>query len=63
MDKLKNPYQKPTLIEVNLVPEEATLCVCKTQEDAGTIAMNFMYCGSWGWWVGMGSPCKDTIGS
>ena len=61
MDNLKKPYQKPVLVEVSLMPEEATLCVCKNPLHAGSWAKNWDYCASWS--TGWGSPCKDTVGS
>ena len=60
MDKLKKPYQKPTVVQVSLVPEEAVLLVCKNHE-INTSAPNRDYC-SWPYQEG-GGNCRGGTGS
>ena len=61
MDKLKKTYQKPTVAQVSLVPEEAVLEVCKNHEVAGNIAMELAHC-SWPANAG-GGNCRGVTGS
>jgi len=61
MDKLRKPYQKPTIAQVSLVPEEAVLEVCKNHEEEGNIAHDLAYC-SWPAGVG-GGNCRGVTGS
>lgn len=61
MDKLKKTYQKPTVVQVSLVPEEAVLEVCKNHEVAGNSAMDLSHC-SWPAGVG-GGVCRGVTGS
>ena len=61
MDKLKRTYQKPTVVQVSLVPEEAVLEVCKNHEVAGGFAYDLSHC-SWPAGVG-GGVCRGVTGS
>ena len=61
MDKLKKTYQKPTVVQVSLVPEEAVLEVCKNHENAGDVAFDKSNC-SWPAGVG-GGVCRGVTGS
>lgn len=60
MDRLKKPYQKPIVVQVSLVPEEAVLEVCKNHL-VNTIAEDRDYC-SWPHQSG-GGVCKGVTGS
>ena len=61
MDKIKKTYQKPTVAQVSLVPEEAVLEVCKNHEVAGNIAQDLAHC-SWPAGEG-GGNCRGVTGS
>ena len=61
MDKQRKPYQKPTVVQVSLVPEEAVLEVCKNHENAGNIASGEFHC-SWPHQCG-GGVCRGVTGS
>jgi len=61
MDKLKRTYQKPTVVQVSLVPEEAVLLVCKNHEVEGDNAHDLSHC-SWPAGVG-GGVCRGVTGS
>ncbi len=61
MDKLRKHYQKPTVTQVGLVPEEAVLAVCKNHEVPGDIAHDLAAC-SWPAGVG-GGNCRGVTGS
>jgi len=60
MDKLRKTYQKPTVVQVSLVPEEAVLVVCKNHEVEG-IGADMAHC-SWPAGVG-GGVCRGVTGS
>ncbi len=55
------PYQKPEVVQVNLVPGEAVLEVCKNHENAGDVASDLSNC-SWPAGVG-GGNCRGVTGS
>jgi len=61
MDKQRKPYQKPTVVQVSLVPEEAVLEVCKNHEVPGDYALDRFYC-SWPAGIG-GGVCRGVTGS
>ncbi len=61
MDRLKKTYQKPTVVQVSLVPEEAVLEVCKNHLVAGDRAVDMNNC-SWPAGVG-GGNCRGVTGS
>ena len=60
MNKGKKQYQKPTVVQVSLVPEEAVLEVCKNHL-INTIAEGRDYC-SWPAQSG-GGNCRGVTGS
>jgi len=60
MSNLKKHYQKPTLVEVSLVPEEAVLQVCKNHEFPN-FGPGEPYC-SWPPMNG-GQVCRGVTGS
>jgi len=60
MDKVKKTYQKPTVVQVSLVPEEAVLEVCKNHE-VNVDAPERSYC-SWPQNLG-GGNCRGVTGS
>ena len=60
MDKLKKPYQKPTVVQLSLVPEEAILEVC-VNHLINTEAPDRDYC-SWPWQAG-GGNCRGVTRS
>ena len=57
----KKFYQAPELIEVNLIPQEAVLEVCKNHESAWMYAKALPHCS---WPAGEGfQPCRGVTGS
>ncbi|MFC2071551.1 hypothetical protein ACFLUU_02375 [Chloroflexota bacterium] len=64
MDNQRKAYQRPEVLQVNLVPEEAVLAVCKNHENAGDSAPDIFYCSWPGQDPGMGGPvCRGVTGS
>ena len=61
MGKLRKTYQKPTVVQVSLVPEEAVLEVCKNHEVAELNAADRSNC-SWPAGIG-GGNCRGVTGS
>ena len=61
MNNLRKFYQKPELVEVSLVPEEAVLEVCKNHVVADNIAHDLSNC-SWPAGNG-GGVCRGVTGS
>jgi len=61
MEKVREQYQAPDIAQVNLVPEEAALEVCKNHLIYENIAENMYYC-SWPHLVG-GGNCQGVTGS
>jgi hypothetical protein len=63
---MKKYYQAPELTEISLVPEEATLEVCKNHYNAGDVASNVSNCSWHGQTPGSGGTwkvCKGVTGS
>ena len=67
MNKSREIYKTPTLVEVSLVPEEAVLEVCKNHINAGDTAHDQNYCSWPGQYGGNGQThpgvCKGVTGS